>query len=70
MPSRSAICATSFAAETASLGYSTVDVCTARSEAMSSSAICDGPSAPISQPACEPERRMLTWETPAMRTKS
>ncbi len=40
------------------------------STARSSSAICDGPSAPISLPACEPASRMLAPEMPAMRTKS
>ena len=43
----------------ASLGYRTVDPCTARIIARSSRAICDGPSAPISTPAWEPHSRMF-----------
>ena len=39
-------------------------------EARSSSAICDGPSWPISTPACEPTSRMLACEMAAMRMKS
>ena len=58
------------AALVASLGYKTVEPWTARSMARSSSAICDGPSAPISTPACEPTRQMLAWEMAAMRMKS
>ena len=54
MPSRSAIAATSFAVWFASHGWSTVEPWTARIIAMSSSAICDGPSSPIDTPACEP----------------
>ena len=54
----------------ASLGYRTVEPCTARIMARSSSAIWDGPSAPISTPACEPDSRMLAWEMAAIRMKS
>ena len=57
IPSRSAIFTTSFAVWFASHGCSTVDPCTARRAAMSSSAICDGPSSPIETPACEPDRQ-------------
>ena len=60
MPSVSAIAATSFAVWFASHGWSTVDPWIARSAAMSSSAICDGPSSPIETPgvrAAERERR-------------
>ena len=42
----------------------------ARSDAMSSSAICDGPSSPIETPACEPASRRSTRLIAAMRTKS
>ena len=70
MPSRSAIAATSFAVWLASDGCSTVEPWIARNDAMSSSAICDGPSSPIETPACEPERRMFAREIAAMRTKS
>ena len=44
--------------------------CTARKQARSSSAICDGPSSPIETPACEPESLMFAREMAAMRTKS
>ena len=54
----------------ASLGYSTVEPWTERIMARSSSAICDGPSAPISTPACEPTRQMLAREMAAIRMKS
>jgi hypothetical protein len=54
----------------ASLGYKTVDPCTARIIARSSSAICDGPSAPISTPAWEPHSRMFAWEMADIRMKS
>src|SRR5439155_21528794 len=70
MPSRSAMAATRRAVDTASLGYSTVEPCTARIIARSSRAICDGPSAPISTPACEPDSRMLAREIEAIRMKS
>ena len=70
MPSRSAIAATSFAVWLASDGCSTVEPWIARNDAMSSRAICDGPSSPIETPACEPESRMSARETAAMRTKS
>ena len=70
MPSRSAIAATSFAVWFASDGCSTVEPWIARNDAMSSSAICDGPSSPIETPACEPESRMSAREIAAMRTKS
>ena len=43
----------------ASLGCRTVEPWIARSEAMSSSAICDGPSSPIETPACEPLKHQL-----------
>ena len=43
---------------------------TARSEAMSSSAICDGPSSPIETPACEPQSENVARLIAAMRTKS
>ena len=42
----------------------------ARSEAMSSSAICDGPSSPIETPACEPQSAIVARLTAAIRTKS
>ena len=42
----------------------------ARSEAMSSSAICDGPSSPIDTPACEPLSTSFAREIAPMRTKS
>ena len=70
MPSRSAIAATSFAVWLASDGCSTVEPWTARNAAMSSSAICDGPSSPIETPAWEPDRRMSAREIAAMRMKS
>ena len=38
--------------------------------AMSSSAICDGPSSPIDTPACDPESRRFARETAPMRMKS
>ena len=43
---------------------------TARSAAMSSSAICEGPSSPIETPACDPARRRFAWLIAAMRMKS
>src|SRR5207249_7136553 len=58
------------AVDVASDGYRTVEPCTARIAARSSSAICDGPSSPISTPACEPQRRMLASEIAAIRMKS
>ena len=67
MPSRSTICATSWAVWLGSLGYSTVLPPTARIMARSSSAICDGPSSPIETPACEPARRIVALEIAAMR---
>ena len=70
IPSRSAIAATSCAVWLASDGCSTVEPWIARNEAMSSSAICDGPSSPIETPAWEPERRMSAREIAAIRTKS
>ena len=70
MPSRPAISATSCAALVASLGYRTVEPCTARIIARSSRAICEGPSAPISVPAWEPHSRMFAAEMAAMRMKS
>ncbi len=66
----SAIAATSAAVWFASLGCRTVEPWIARNDAMSSSAICDGPSSPIETPACEPLRRMFAREIAAMRTKS
>ena len=70
MPGRSAMARTRATVLVASLGYSTVAPCTARIMARSSSAIWDGPSAPISTPACEPDSRMLAWEMAAIRMKS
>ena len=70
MPSSSAIAATSFAVWLASQGCSTVEPWTARSMAMSSSAIWEGPSSPIETPACEPERHIVARLIAAMRTKS
>ncbi len=70
MPSRSAIAATSFAVWLASDGCRTVEPWIARNDAMSSSAICEGPSSPIDTPACEPDSRMSAREIAAMRTKS
>ena len=70
MPRVSAIAATSAEVWLASLGCRTVEPCTARKAAMSSSAICDGPSSPIETPACEPLSRMSAREIAAMRTKS
>ena len=70
MPSWSASAATSLAVWFASLGCTTVEPWIARSEAMSSSAICDGPSSPIETPACEPLSTSLAREIAAMRTKS
>ena len=69
-PVRSAMAATSCAAWFASEGWSTVEPWMARKDAMSSSAIWDGPSSPIETPAWEPERRMSAREIAAMRTKS
>ena len=43
---------------------------TARIEAMSSRAICDGPSAPISTPAWEPTSRIWQLEIADIRMKS
>ena len=60
----------SFAAWFGSQGYSTVELWTARIAARSSSAICEGPSWPISTPAWDPTSRMLACEMPAMRMKS
>ena len=62
--------ATSFAVWFPSHGCSTVEPWTARSDAMSSSAICDGPSSPIEMPACEPERQSVARLIAAMRMKS
>ena len=70
MPGVPAIASTSAAVLVPSLGYSTVDPCTARIMARSSSAICDGPSAPISTPACEPASRRSTPEIAPIRMKS
>jgi hypothetical protein len=70
MPGRSAIAATSLAVWLTSEGCSTVEPWSARNDAMSSSAICDGPSSPIEMPAWEPARRMSARETAAMRRKS
>ena len=70
MPSRSASAATSFAVCCASLGCRTVEPWMARSEAMSSSAICDGPSSPMDTPACEPLSTIFACEIAPMRTKS
>ena len=66
----SAIRSTSFAVWFASHGCSTVEPCTARSAAMSSSAICDGPSSPIDTPACEPASFTFELLIAAMRMKS
>ena len=70
MPWRFAISPTSAAAELPSDGYRTVEPSIARMAARSSSAICDGPSWPISTPACEPLRRMLACDTAAILMKS
>ena len=70
MPSVSAIAATSFAVWFASQGWRTVLPWTARSAAMSSSAICEGPSSPIDTPACDPLRESVARLIAAMRTKS
>ena len=70
IPGWSAIAATSCAVWLASDGCSTVEPWIARNDAMSSSAICDGPSSPIETPACEPERRRFAREIAAMRMKS
>ena len=70
MPSVSAIAATSFAVWFASQGWRTVLPWTARSDAMSSSAICEGPSSPIDTPACDPLRENVARLIAAMRTKS
>ena len=61
---------TSFAVWFASLGYSTVEPCTARKAARSSSAIWDGPSSPIETPACEPTSFRFARLIAAIRTKS
>ena len=52
---------------TASLGYSTTQSTIARNIAISSSAICDGPSSPIQTPTCEPTSFRLAIEIAAMR---
>ena len=70
IPSRSAISPTSFAVWFASLGCSTVEPWIARNDAMSSSAICDGPSSPIETPACEPLSASFAREIAPIRTKS
>src|SRR6202034_4743201 len=70
MPAVSAICATRYAVLLGSLGYRTVDPCTARIMARSSRAICDGPSAPISTPQWDPDSRMFAWEMADIRMKS
>jgi hypothetical protein len=70
IPSRSAISATSRAVWFASHGCNTVLPFTARRAAMSSSAICEGPSSPIETPACEPDSRRSAWLIAAMRMKS
>ena len=70
MPSVSAIAATSLAVWFASHGWRTVEPWIARSDAMSSSAICDGPSSPIETPAWEPESENVARLIAAMRTKS
>ena len=57
IPARSHICSTSLTVALPSAGYSTVEPCSARIVARSSSAICDGPSSPIETPACEPQSR-------------
>ena len=70
MPSWSATAATSLAVCCASLGCRTTEPWIARSEAMSSSAIWDGPSSPIETPACEPLATSFAREIAPMRTKS
>ena len=70
MPGVSAMILVSFAVWLGSHGYSTVELWIARMEARSSSAICDGPSCPISTPACEPDRRRSAREIAAIRMKS
>ena len=70
MPFCSAIAAISLLAWLASDGCSTVEEWIARSDAMSSSAICDGPSSPIDTPACEPTSRRSARLIAAMRMKS
>jgi len=70
IPGRSAIANTRRAAWFASDGCSTVLPCTARSAAMSSSAIWDGPSSPIATPACDPHNRRSARDTAAIRMKS
>jgi hypothetical protein len=69
-PAVSAIAATRRAVWFASQGCSTVLPCTARSEAMSSRPICEGPSSPIETPAWEPQSDIVARLTAAMRTKS
>ena len=59
MPFCSAIAAISLLAWLASDGCSTVEEWIARIDAMSSSAICDGPSSPIDTPACEPDEAQV-----------
>src|SRR6266545_7982717 len=70
IPSVSAIAATSFAVWFASHGCRTVLEWIARIEAMSSSAICDGPSSPIETPACEPASLRFARLIADMRMKS
>ena len=70
MPFWSAIAAISLLAWLASDGCSTVEEWIARIEAMSSSAICDGPSSPIDTPACEPTSLRSARLIAAMRMKS
>jgi hypothetical protein len=70
IPDLAAISATSAVVLVPSLGYSTVDTCTARIIAKSSSPIWDSPSSPISTPECEPTSRRSTPETAPISMKS
>jgi hypothetical protein len=70
IPFCSAIAPISLLAWLASEGCRTVEEWIARIDAMSSSAICDGPSSPIDTPACEPASLMSARLIAAMRMKS
>ena len=70
IPLRSVIASTSLAVAFPSAGYSTVEPCTARIIARSSSAIWEGPSSPIDTPACDPTSRRFARLIAAIRTKS
>ena len=70
MPSRSAICRDELRGLVAVAGVEHGRAVDGAHRAMSSSAICDGPSSPIETPACEPERQSVARLIAAIRMKS